>query len=218
VEELPNDARGVVWISPCWGVGVLITQSFRKTGWPCRITGARDGGTLENLPVREVGLGYEGSEKVAIPTEALIAIDSQRALGRYGILAFASAPNTDEAYLLHAATAYVTPPKRTYDSETTEPEVRLPAVPLGDQLFVARLVQFLRALGSKIPPGSDPAELKPVMEGALWELFETAPAGGPEIVVQIQGAPTAEAVTVTVRPRRFLGVGLEELSLEVPLG
>ena len=218
VEELPNDARGVVWTSPCWGVGVLIVQSFRKTGWPCRITGARDGGTLENLPVREVGLGYEGTEKVAIPTEALIAIDSQRALGRYGILAFASAPNSDEAYLLHAATAYITPPKRTYDSETTEPEVRLPAVPLGDQLFVARVVQFLRALGSKIPPGSDPAELKPVIEGALWELFENAAGGGPEISVEIQGAPTAESVTVTVRPRRFLGVALEELSLEVPLG
>ena len=218
IEELPNDARSVVWLSPCWGVGALVVQSFRKTGWPCRITGARDGGTLENLPVREVGLAYEGSEKVAIPTEALIAVESQRALGRYGILAFASAPNSDEAYLLHAATAYITPPKRTYDSETTEPEVRLPAVTLGDQLFVARLVQFLRALAAKMAPDSDPAEVKPVMEGALWALFENAPPGGPEITVEVRGAAGAQSVAVTVRPRRFLGVALDELSLEVPLG
>jgi hypothetical protein len=43
-------------------------------------------------------------------------------------------------------------------------------------------------------------------------------SSGPEITVDVQGAGGADAVLVTVRPRRFLGVGLDEISLEVPLG
>jgi predicted component of type VI protein secretion system len=218
VEELPASPRATVWLSPCWGLASLVITSFRKTGWPCRITGARDGGRIENLPVHEVSTGYEGDERVAIPTESMLSIESQRALGRYGILALATAPNSDDAYVLHASTAYVTPPKRTYDSDTTEPEVRLPAVSLPDQLFVARLVQFLRALCARIAPNSDPGEVGPVVEAALWELFSQATPGSVELTVTPQGAKGAESVAVTVRPRRFLGVSLEELSLEVPLG
>lgn len=217
VAELPTDESAVVWLRAGWGVASLVLQSFRKTGWPCRITGARDGGTIENLPVREVSSTY-GGETVAIPTEALLSVETQRAVARYGVLALSTGPNTDEAYVISAPTVYVTPPKRTYDSETTEPEMRLPRVALGDQLFVARVVQFLRALGSKIPPGSLPAEVKPVMEAALWELFENAPPAGPELHVSVRGDDVAEAVAITVRPRRYLGVSLEEISLEVPLG
>lgn len=217
VHELPGDAPATVWLEPCWPVGTLVLDSFRKTGWPCRITGARDGGTIENLPVQEVPSIY-GGERVAIPTEALLSVDSQRTLARYGVLALATAPNSDEAYVVSAPTAYVTPPKRTYDSDTSEPELRLPRVAFGDQLFVARIVQFLRALGSKIPPDSPPDQVGPVMEAALGELFENSPPAGPQIEVRVLGSPTAEAVAVTVRPRRYLGVTLEEISLEVPLG
>ncbi len=218
VEEMPNDENAVVWMEPCWAVGSVVINSFRKTGWPCRVTGARNGGTIENLPVREVRLHYEGVEKIAIPTEVMVSVDTQKTLARYGILVLATMPNTDEAYLVSAPTAYVTPPKRTYDSDTTEPEVRLPQVSLGDQLFVARLVQFLRALGSKIPPGSDPDQLQPVMEAAIYELFENAPPPGPEIAVKAVGDGGAEYVSVTVRPRRFLSVAMEEISLDIPLG
>ncbi len=218
VEELPGDEASLVWIEPCWGVATLMLHSFRKSGWPCRITGARNGGTIENLPVREVRIAYEGNELVAIPTEVMISVDTQRILARYGVLSLATMPNTDEAYVISAPTTYVTPPKRTYDSDTTEPEVRLPRVSLVDQLFVARVVQFLRALGAKIPPGSDPAQVRPVMEAALWQLFEAAPPAGPEIQLQVQGSGAAESVAVTIRPRRYLGVNVEEVSLEIPLG
>lgn len=217
VAELPGEAAATVWMEPAWAVASLVLDSFRKTGWPCRITGARDGGTVENLPVHEIPSTY-GGETVAIPTEALLAVESQRILARYGVLAVATAPNSDEAYVMSAPTAYVTPPKRTYDSETTEPEMRLPRVALGDQLFVARVVQFLRALGSKIPPDSPPDQVKPVMEAALWELFENSPPAGPELEVQVSGEQAAAAVAVTIRPRRYLGISLEEISLEVPLG
>jgi hypothetical protein len=81
-----------------------------------------------------------------------------------------------------------------------------------------RLVQFLHTFCSKLPSNSDPAEAGPVVEGALWTLFESAPPGGLEISTRSGSADGGTFVAVTVRPRRFLGVTLEEISLEMPLG
>jgi predicted component of type VI protein secretion system len=212
IEELPGGAAATVWIPPAWAVGALAVQSFRDTGWPCRLVGPRSGGAIGDLPVHEVS-GDEG-EAIAIPTEAFLSTESQRDLGKIGVLALAAAPNSDAAVVMHAATAYVTPPKRSYDGSTAEPELRLDRVALGDQLFVARLAQFLRALCAKIPGSSDAAQVQPVVEAAVWTLFEDAPPAGAELAVVVARG----AVRVTVRPRRFLGVALEEVALEVPLG
>lgn len=218
VKELPDDAGSVVWMQPAWVVASLVLASFRDTGWPCRIVGARNGGIVDNLPVRELKGSFEGEEGVAIPTEAFTSTDSQRDLAKCGVLLLAAAPNSDSVYVLSAPTAYVTPPKRTYDSATTEPEDRLERVSLGDQLFVARLVQFLRALCSKLPASSPPAEAQSVIEAAIWALFENGPPAGPQLEVKGKAGSDGTVVQITVHPRRFLGVALEELSLEMPLG
>ena len=218
IKELPDDQGAWVFMAPAYALGVLVLASFRDTGWPCRILGARAGGIVENLPVHHLEGEMEGEEGIAIPTEVFLSTDSQRDLARSGVLALASAPNSDAVYVLSAPTAYVTPPKRTYDSATTEPEVRPDRVSLGDQLFVARLVQFLRALCSKLPPSSDPAEAQALVEGALWALFESAAPGSIELAVRGEGRAEGTVVAVMVRPRRFLGVQLEELSLEMALG
>ena len=218
IKELPDDAGSYVWLSPAYAIGALVLTSFKETGWPCRILGARAGGIVENLPVRQLQGAYEGEEGIAIPTEAFISTDTQRELGKSGVLVLASAPNSDAVYVMSAPTAYVTPPKRTYDSASTEPELRLDKVSLGDQLFVARVVQFLRSLCAKIPPSSDPAELQPVMEGALWALFEDAKPGTVELAVKTRAGAAGTMVEVMVRPKRFLGVMLEEIALELPLG
>jgi type VI secretion system ImpC/EvpB family protein/type VI secretion system ImpB/VipA family protein len=218
IKELPDDAGSYVWLAPAYALGALVITSFKETGWPCRVLGARSGGIVENLPVHHLKGEYEGEEGIAIPTEAFISTDTQRELSKSGVLALASAPNSDAVYVLNAPTAYVTPPKRTYDSATTEPELRLERVSLGDQLFVARVVQFLRALCSKLPPASDPKEVQPVVEGALWALFENAAPGSIELGVKAHGRPDGTVVDVMVRPRRFLGVQMEEISLEMPLG
>ncbi|WP_437322845.1 type VI secretion system contractile sheath domain-containing protein [Sorangium sp. So ce381] len=218
IAEQPGDEGGRVWISPAYVVGALIAGSFRETAWPCRVTGAKGGGTLGDLPVHEVKGAYEGDEGVAIPTEAFVSTDTQRELSKSGVLLLASAPNSDAVYVLAAPTAYVPPEKLTYDSPTAEPEERLERVSLVDQLFVARVVQFLRALCSKLPPESDPAEVQPVVEGALWALFENAPPASVELTVKAARGEGGAQIAVTVRPRRFLGVGLDEVSLEMPLG
>ena len=50
VEERPIQG-GTVRMSPCWAIASLPMASWTKTGWPCRITGMRDGGFLPP-PVR----------------------------------------------------------------------------------------------------------------------------------------------------------------------
>jgi type VI secretion system ImpC/EvpB family protein/type VI secretion system ImpB/VipA family protein len=218
VKELPDDEGAWVFLAPAYAVAVLVLQSFRETGWPCRVLGAKSGGIVENLPVHQLAGEHDGAEGVAVPTEVFLSTDTQRELGKSGVLALASAPNSDAAYVLSAPTAYVTPPKRTYDSATTEPEVRLERVPLGDQLFVARLVQFLRALCGKLPPTIDPAEAQELVQGALWALFEDAKPGTIELAAKGARGDEGTVVQVLVRPRRFLGVQIEEIALEMPLG
>jgi predicted component of type VI protein secretion system len=218
IVEEPRDQAAFVWLSPAYLVGSLLLQSFRETGWPCRIVGAKNGGMVENLQVHEVKSGYEGDEGVAIPTEVFISTDTQRELARYGVLMLASAPNSDAVYLLTAPTAYVPPDKKTYDSATTEPEDRLERVSLADQLFVGRLVQFLRALCGKLPASSDPAEVQPVVEAAAWTLFENAPPASVELTVKARAEQDGTVVAISVRPRRFLGVAIDEIGFEIPLG
>ncbi|WP_437806232.1 type VI secretion system contractile sheath domain-containing protein [Sorangium sp. So ce1078] len=218
IVEQPGDEGGRVWVAPAYVVGALIAASFRETAWPCRIAGAKGGGVVGDLPVHEVKGAYEGDEGVAIPTEAFVSTETQRDLSKSGVLLLASAPNSDAAYVLTAPTAYVPPEKLTYDSPTAEPEERLERVSLVDQLFVARVVQFLRALSAKLPADSDPAEVQPVVEGALWTLFENAPPASIELAVRAGRGEGGAQIAVTVRPRRFLGVGLDEVSLEMPLG
>ncbi len=218
VTELPNDEGGFVWTSAVYAIGALAAVSFKETGWACRMVGPR-AGTLGNLPVHQEMSVDESAEGVAIPTRSYLSTETQKDLGKMGVLALAAAPNSDAVQIFSAPTAYVTPPKRTYDSATTEPEVRLDRVSLVDQLFVARIAQFLRAFCAKLPANSPPGEAAPVLEGALGMLFEGAQAGTVEIAVKAASHEDhGTSVTVTVRPRRFLGVALEELSMEVPLG
>ena len=217
ITEKPADpAQATVWLSPCWPVATLAMKSFERFGWPCRITGAPDGGIIEDLPVRDYQVPGTG-ETVAVPTEAFFSTETQRALGRLGVLALASQPNNDAAYLLSAATGYVPPPKRTMDDDTSEGAPRYPQAPLADQLFIARLAQFLQALGAKIGAGSSPSDVEKVLRAAVGELFEIAPPPGPEIEIDVSESGGRLQAAVTVRPRRFLGVSMEEITLGVPL-
>jgi type VI secretion system protein ImpC len=214
IQEIPNDHEAFVWLPPSYAVAAVTVVSFKDTGWPARITGARHG-QIENLLVREVD---DDGVPVAIPTQAFISTESQRELSRVGILALASAPNSDAAYIHTAPTAYVQPDKKTYDSASTEAENRPPAISLVDQLFVGRLVQFTRALCSKLPREVDLAEAKQILEAATWALFEKAPPAGPSLGVTVGRDADGPVASFEVSPRRFLGVSLEEFTFQMPIG
>jgi type VI secretion system protein ImpC len=215
IAEAPADANAHVFLSGPWVIGALAVQSFKDTQWPHRIVGAK-AGVLGDLPVREIPVGESG-ENMAIPTEVYLTTETQRDAAKMGVLLLAAAQNSDAIYVHSAPTAYVPPPKRTYDNSTAEPEMRFERVSLVDQLFIARIAQFLRALCTRIAPGSDPGEVQPIVEAALWELLAGAPPGSIELDVKALPADGG-SVQVTVRPRRFLGVAMEEVALEMPLG
>jgi len=214
IKETPADHEGFVWTAPVWAIAALTIKSFQDTGWPGRIAGTKNG-LVENLPVREI---EEDGQALAVPTQAFVSTESQRELAKIGVLLLASAPNSDAAYVHAAPTAYVQPEKKTYDSATTEPENRPPAISLVDELFVARLVQFTRALGSKIPRDSDPREAEEVLKAAVWALFEKAPPSGPQLSVKVQKTSDGLVADISVEPRRFLGVTLEQFGFQMPLG
>ncbi|MEM9691818.1 MAG: type VI secretion system contractile sheath large subunit, partial [Myxococcota bacterium] len=219
VVELHDEAdpEAALFISAAWVVGSLITRSFERHQWPCGITGARNGGVAENLPVRQVDTPG-ASERVAVPTEVFFSTDTQKQLSRLGLIALASQPNDDSTYLLTAPTAYVPPPKRTYEGASTEPEVRFPATPLVDQLFVARLIQFIQALNERIAPTEAPADIQAFLEAALWELFSDAKPGRLELSVDVQATEGGATASFQIRPHRFLGVQMEELAFDIPIG
>jgi len=214
LKELPDDHEARVWLAPMWTIGALIAKSFKETQWPCRIAGPR-AGVLDNLPVHQVD---DGGSEVAVPTEAFVSTDAQRELARIGVLVVASAPNSDAAYVHSAPTAYVRPDKKTYDGASGDLENRPPTVSLVDQLFLARLVQFSRTLLGKIGGGAAPEEIAPLLEAAVWELFREAPPSGPELAVKGGSDSDGPMVEIVVRPRRFLGVELEEIGFQLPIG
>lgn len=214
VRESPNDQEAFVWMAPAFAVAAVTIQSFKDTGWPGRITGARHG-QVENLPVREI---EDDGVPIAIPTQAFISTETQRELSRIGILALSSAPNSDAVYLHTAPTAYVKPDKKTYDIAGEELENRPPAMSLVDQLFVARLVQFARAICSKLPRETSSNEAQEILAAATWALFEKAPPSGPSLKVTVGQDSDGPVARFIVEPRRFLGVSLEEFSFEMPIG
>ena len=56
------------------------------------------------------------------------------------------------------------------------------------------------------------------MEGAIWTLFENATPASVELTVRAEARPEGTVVGLDIKPRRFLGVQIDEMSLEMPLG
>jgi hypothetical protein len=84
---------------------------------------------------------------------------------------------------------------------------------LGDQLFVSRLATAIVQLASAIPQGTPEAAVREVALVSLAGLFTER---APEMSVRVAGTPAS--LEVTVRPRGFPGVKLEEVTLGAPLG
>ncbi len=196
--EDARDPSRNVFAGPAIAIAVLAARAYVRTGWPCAIVGARDG-AVEDLPVHEVGVG---GETFAIPLQAFVTEDIVRDAARAGVSVFTCAANHDAALLLRVPTLH--------KAGTGGPNVTL-----GDQLFVRRFASALQQVGAALPVDVDSRAGEEAARLALAELFPNAPPSGPEITARIRGDRRLE---VTVHPRRYAGIALEEVTLSVPLG
>jgi type VI secretion system ImpB/VipA family protein len=193
--EDAKDPSNYVFAGAAIAIGVVCAHSYVAYGWPTAIVGAKHG-EVQNLPVREV---EERGHVFAIPLEVFVGDDVIREAARAGVTVLGCAVNKDSAVVQRAPVFH----KRG----AAAPEASLP-----DQLFVGRFASAVQQVASAIPPTVDPQKGAEVARAALLDLFE-AP-GGPEVTATI----ALRRLEVTVRPRRYAGVSLEEFTLAAPLG
>ena len=200
-EQNAGDLGAHVFANAAMVIASLCARSFARLGWPTSITGARDG-VVGNLPVHTVS---ERGAETAIALETLPSEDAVREVARAGLTMLTCAANSDAAVLTRAPTLH-----RTGGGSGAT------AATLADQLFVGRFARAVQQIAAAIPAGTDPARAEEVARITLMELFGKAAPAGPEVVVKVD-APRAQ-MTVTVRPRRFAGIALEEITLGAALG
>jgi predicted component of type VI protein secretion system len=199
-DEDPADGDAYVYASGAYVVAALCARSHARLRWPTAIIGARDG-VVQNLPVRTV---HDRGVDAAIPLEAVPTEDVVREVAKAGLAMLSCAPNTDAAILTRAPVLH------------REGGGEKPAIgTLADQLFVGRFARAVQQVAAAIPHDTPAQKAEEVARIALADLFERAPPSGPTIDAKVDGRG---GLTVTVRPRRFAGIGLEELTLGAALG
>jgi predicted component of type VI protein secretion system len=195
-----TEASGVK-VGAAWVVAALAARSFARSGWPTSLVGAQHG-VLGGLAVEERSLA---GQTVALALEATANDDAVREVARAGFMMLTCAPNRDEAVLLRAPVLFrgasLASGADTGASST-----------LADQLFVGRLARAILQVAGAIPAGTAPEAAAEVAHITLAALFPKAT--GPELRVQV----VRDALQVVVRPRRFGGVSLDEVTLVAPLG
>jgi type VI secretion system protein ImpC len=200
-DEDATDSDAHVFTNGAYVVGALCARSHARLGWPTAITGGRDG-VLGDLPVHTV---RDRGEEAAVALQVVPSEDAAREVARAGLTMLTCAPNTDAAVLARAPVLNRAGGGNSVATGT-----------LADQLFVGRFARAVQQVAAAIPVGTDPQAAADVARVALAEMFDRAAPSGPEVTAQVDSA--RNALTVTVRPRRFAGVGLEELTLGAALG
>ncbi|MCA9647689.1 MAG: type VI secretion system contractile sheath large subunit [Myxococcales bacterium] len=205
-KEIPfgQDAKGKghVFAGAYWVIASRCADSYVRTGLGTAMTGGSDG-LMSGLPVHEI---EDRGEHAAIPVETFISSESQAELARAGITSLGCARNRDMAILSHATTFYREPSQTGGDAAPA-------SASLADQLFVGRFSHAVEMVAAAIPAHASPNAAADVARIALADFFKNPPPVGPEIDAKARDG----LLEVTVRPRRFAGIGLSEVTLAAPL-
>ncbi len=196
-DEDPGAPEAHVFANGAFAVAALCAKSFVRLGWPTSITGAHDG-AIGDLPVHSPG----GAHQPAIPLEAVPSEATVAEVARAGFTMLACQPNSDAALVLRAPVLHRAPGQ--------------PAdVTLADQLFVGRFARAVQQVAAAIPASADPKAAQQAASIVLGDLFDRAPPVGPQWSTSIDAA--RGVLAITIRPRRFAGIGIEEVTLEAAL-
>jgi type VI secretion system ImpB/VipA family protein len=200
-EEDPHDAGAHVFTHGGYVIAALCARSHARVRWPTAITGGRDG-VVGNLPVHTI---REGGQELAAALEVVPTEDAVREAARAGLTLLTCVPNTDAAVLSRAPVLHRANGGKSAAAST-----------LSDQLFVGRFARAVQQIAGAIPRGTEARAAEDVARIALAELFDRAAPPGPEIVAKVDAA--GSSLSVTVRPRRFAGVAVDEVTLGAALG
>lgn len=208
--ESIRSERSFLWGNPVWGLAGLLTASFAKTGWCSEITGARGGGVIEDLPLREIA--RPNGEKGQFPLEALISEEHRIDLEASGILALTCRLNSDRVVIHAVPSAHI--PERYPDPRETALSAARAAFQY--QLVAGRLSQAIGRVAGEIGEGKSPAAIEKIFTEALTSFLsvsERVPPGAIEVQAQESGEnPDRYDVFVTFRPDRA------GLALSAPVG
>ncbi len=180
-----------LWASPVWGAGSLITQGFKRHGWPTRFTEWKEV-RLVDLALRPV----EGNRSLS--TEVHLAEERIDQFVRGGIFPLVSAYNQDAAFL----------PR----------EVNVAGTSLRYQLFLSRITRLLFWCKDHFPREHDRAGLEKNLQAGFRLLWERSGHPAPsEMEISVRQTRPDQPFIVKIAletPRQVLPSG-EKVELEV---
>ena len=188
------------FLNPAFVVGAIVAQAFARRGHPFACLGPNDG-AVSGLPLRVV------ERDVAIPLEAMVALDAQAEVARCGLTLLGGPRNRDTVIMAHAPMLYRG--ESVARGGDSPPELTLP-----DQLLVSRIAHAVEQIAEALPPGVDSAAASEVSRLVLAGLFPGAGKHVPEIRAQVSG----RRLEVVILPHRFGNITLGEIAFAANLG
>jgi len=193
-----------------------LTRSYARVGWATQISGRRNGGVLENLPIRTIRL--PNGEPANIPVETLVPDRRLEELDRSGIIPLLCDINSDSAYLLATPTVH----RPAHDADSAKAERNAFATSLPNQMYVGEIARFINRKHAEFTTGLGAGEVETRFTGALkaFNVARDEPGDCGVVHVQIQDSATRtghkELVIQVSSPKRVLhGRAGTELTLPI---
>jgi len=182
----------LLWISPVWAIGALVSQSMKKTGWPTRITD-RQYIRLDSLPLYEMETGSY------LATEAHFGDERIDQFIRSGITPLVAPLNKDTAYL--------------------PMETNITGGSMARQSFLTRITRFLFWCRDRVERDIDPSDIETGIRKGFTELWERSGHPMPHtftVSATPAGPGQKTIVRLHIEPTQRILAGDDPVDLEFP--
>jgi len=216
LKESAADEADYLWGNPVWALVSLMTRSFARLAWATEISGRRNEGMLENLPVRAVAL--PNGDTVNITVEALVPDRRLEEFDRSGIIPLLGDINTDVAYLLAAPSVH----RPLHDSDPRKAEMNALMSSLPYQMYAGTIARFINRKFAELVSGGGAAEIEVRFARAL-AAFNTTRDGAAEsdlVNVRVSDSemqPGQRVLVISVMSPRQVMHGRAGVNLALPL-
>lgn len=208
--EHTGSSSNHLWGRGSFAVATTVVRSFIENGWCTRITGQRDGGVVENLPVWK---SRAASRDVNIPLDVLFPQSKELEFVDAGFALLSCRINDDAVCVLSAPTVHH-PKKYSTPEETKEAQLH---ATLPYQLFATRMAHYLRRIARDVSTGLTAEQVHEMLTGKFQGIL--AKTGGElseeAVIVEVEESeedPEYYDVVLRIRPPfQILGRGVDLL-------